>query len=203
MTIIPSDQPIFWHITRGAERIDGATLLGQLTGINTEASVIQGAGEAAFVAALAPVVSDLPELPTSGQLEAGKVYAYKGKAVMVRQAHNRTEHDPATTPALFWTVNSGTDWIAGEKVEVGTRRTFDGKEWECIQAHATQADWTPTTTPALWKPVVAPSKEWTVGATYKLGDEVAYKDKMYRCRQAHTAQVGWEPPKVLALWLPL
>lgn len=41
-------------------------------------------------------------------------------------------------------------WVAGEPVQVGDRRTYQGRAYGCIQAHTTQADWTPDATPALW-----------------------------------------------------
>lgn len=44
-------------------------------------------------------------------------------------------------------------WVAGEQVIVGTRRTYEGVEYECLQSHVTQADWTPPVTPALWKKI--------------------------------------------------
>jgi hypothetical protein len=204
-TIQPVAQPAYWRVTRGDEAVDGITHLGELTGVAPDATPIHAEGETAFVEALAPVADALPELPDSGWLDAGAVYQFSGAAVMVRQAHYRTEHDPATVPALFWTVNSGDAWIAGERVEVGTRRTYDGKVWECLQAHTTQADWTPDIVPALWAEVVEePSAaEWAAGVAYKVGDEVTYAGLLYRCRQAHTSIVTWEPPNVLALWLPI
>lgn len=42
-------------------------------------------------------------------------------------------------------------WRAGETVAVGDLRAWDGTVVECLQAHTTQADWTPDSTPALWK----------------------------------------------------
>ena len=204
-TILPVAQPAHWRVTRGEEVLDGVTHLGELTGIAPDANAIHAEGEAAFVTALAPVAAALPELPDSGWLEAGAVYQYGSVALMVRQAHYRTEHDPATVPALFWTVNSGTDWVAGERVEVGTQRTYGGKVWRCIQAHTTQADWTPPVVPALWVEVVEEptTAEWAVGVAYKVGDEVTYQGVLYRCRQAHTSISTWTPPAVLALWLPI
>ena len=41
-------------------------------------------------------------------------------------------------------------WKIKEYVKVGDRRRFDGVLYRCIQAHTTQADWTPDITPALW-----------------------------------------------------
>ena len=199
-TIRPNTKPIHWYVTRGDERLSGHTPLGALTGISPEAVTTSAEGETNLLAAMADVAGALPPLPDSGELEAGALYRHNGQAIMVRQSHIRTEHDPADVPALFWTVNSTTNWIAGERVEIGTRRTFEGTEYDCIQAHTTQEDWTPPAVPALWRAVVAPSEAWTAGVTYKVGDEAAYEGTLYRCRQAHTAQVGWEPPGVPALW---
>ena len=41
------------------------------------------------------------------------------------------------------------DWTTGETVAVGTVRQFDGVLYRVVQAHTTQADWTPPTVPAL------------------------------------------------------
>ena len=51
-------------------------------------------------------------------------------------------------------------WRIGETVIVGERRFYpdDNKLYKAIQAHTTQADWTPDITPSLWV-VVAPNTE--------------------------------------------
>lgn len=41
-------------------------------------------------------------------------------------------------------------WVDGISVEVGDRYQYKDKLYKVIQAHTTQADWTPDTTPALW-----------------------------------------------------
>ncbi len=160
-----------------------------------------GDGEAAF-----------PTLPDSGWLEAGAIYAYSGEAVMVRQAHNRTEHAPADVPALFMVYRPdapGTlEWIAGEQVQVGTVRTYEGVTYSALQAHVTEATWTPPATPALWAVVATEPEEpttsaWAVGVAYAVGDVVTYAGVTYTCRQAHTSIASWTPPAVLALWLPV
>lgn len=150
-----------------------------------------------------------PKLPVVGWLEVGAIYEYDDRAVIVRQAHNRTEHEPADVPALFLVYRADAttvlEWIAGEKVWVGTRRMYGGKEYECLQAHVTQADWTPPAAPALWKAIVVvpPTAEWAVGVAYKIGDIVLYQGREYQCMQAHTSIATWTPPAVLSLWLPL
>jgi hypothetical protein len=45
------------------------------------------------------------------------------------------------------------DWVSGEAVAVGAVRQFDSNLWRVVQAHTTQADWTPPTVPALWAAV--------------------------------------------------
>ena len=40
------------------------------------------------------------------------------------------------------------------------RRYTDGKLYKCVQAHTSQADWTPDTAASLWTPVSDPAEEW-------------------------------------------
>lgn len=43
------------------------------------------------------------------------------------------------------------EWKVGEAVKVGDRRYYMGVWYTCLQAHTTQADWTPDIVPALWQ----------------------------------------------------
>ncbi|KAK4223057.1 carbohydrate-binding module family 12 protein [Podospora fimiseda] len=43
------------------------------------------------------------------------------------------------------------DWSPKATYKVGDRVTFNGKVYECIQAHTSQSNWDPVATPALWK----------------------------------------------------
>lgn len=145
-----------------------------------------------------------PPLPPSGALKKGQVFSYNNGSVMVVQDHDRTIYAPELTPALFsfWRDNTSTkmEWIEGEKVEKGWKRTFGGKTYECLQSHQTQKDWTPELTlGTLWQ-VVATTSEWTVGVAYKVGDIVTYQGKTYRCLQGHVSQTSWSPSVVPALW---
>ena len=77
-------------------------------------------------------------------------------------------------------------WKIKESVKVGDRRRFDGALYKCIQAHTTQADWTPDITPALWVAVsIEEYPEWVqpTGAhdAYNIGDKVTYKGNRYVC----------------------
>lgn len=77
-------------------------------------------------------------------------------------------------------------WKIKEYVKVGDRRRFDGVLYRCVQAHTTQADWTPDITPALWVAVsIEEYPEWVqpTGAhdAYNIGDKVTYNGNRYVC----------------------
>lgn len=85
-------------------------------------------------------------------------------------------------------------WRAGEAVTVGARRWYDGTLVECVQAHTTQADWTPPVTPALWKQHRAELAAWVQPAgahdAYPLGARVTYNGRRWR---STTAANVWAP----------
>jgi len=203
--ILPINQPIYYCVSNTDELLTGMTHVGELTGVAPEFSVVADADPLAFVAALPP--ERFEPLPDNGWLEQDALYRYGAEVVMVRQSHYRTGHAPRDVPALFIVYRedaaSVLEWIAGEQVHVGTRRLYAGAEYECLQAHVTQSDWTPPSVPALWRKVVPPGAEWQPYVAYAVGAEVTYAGARYRCRQAHTSLPGWEPPNVLALWLPI
>ena len=96
----------------------------------------------------------------------------------------------------------------GAKVGVGDLRVFDGTLYRCVQAHKSQADWTPDKVPALWAPVrkvagAAPD-EWVqpVGASdaYRKGDRVLFQGATYESViDANT----WSPAAYPAGWKKL
>ena len=207
----PTEQPILYaaigEIATTPISETGKTLLGDATGVANVLTLYSDTDENAFVGQLPADV--WLALPDSGWLDAGAIYNYNGGAVMVRQSHNRTIYPPEDTPALFVVyrpdANEVLDWIAGEQVQVGTRRKYDEVVYECLQAQVTESTWTPPATPALWQIVQEepPTGEWAAWTPYTIGDRVMYQGVEYECRQSHTSQPGWEPPNVLALWLPV
>ena len=82
-------------------------------------------------------------------------------------------------------------WEPGDAVAVGDIRSYDGKLYKVVQAHTTQADWTPDTTPALWTEIAPPETEdgeeivpdfvQPTGAhdAYKTGDKVIFEGRIY------------------------
>lgn len=73
-------------------------------------------------------------------------------------------------------------WEADKAVQVGERYRYGETLYKCVQAHTTQADWTPDATPALW--VVVSLDEWPAwvqptGAhdAYNQGNKVSHLEK--------------------------
>ena len=75
-------------------------------------------------------------------------------------------------------------WAIGRAYVVGDRVQHGGTLYKCVQAHTSQAGWTPDATPALWAVVsIDEYPEWVqpTGAhdAYNTGDKVSYNGKHY------------------------
>ena len=99
-------------------------------------------------------------------------------------------------------------WEAGIPVEAGQRYLYvmNTTLYKVVQAHTTQAEWTPDITPALWK-VVQPEgviPEWVqpTGAhdMYNIGDKVKYNGETY---ESVIANNNWSPTAYPAGWKKL
>lgn len=92
--------------------------------------------------------------------------------------------------------NAYPEWQAGVAYKVSNRRRYDGKLYRCVQAHTSQADWTPDVTPALWVRTSQEGEvpEWVqpTGAhdAYAKGDKVRHGGKVWE--SLVDANV-WEP----------
>lgn len=90
------------------------------------------------------------------------------------------------------------DWVSGETVAVGAVRQFDGALYRVVQAHTTQADWTPPTVPALWAavrqtegPTVDPWVQPTGSSdAYQVGDRVTFEGQTWESTAANNV---WSP----------
>lgn len=86
-------------------------------------------------------------------------------------------------------------WAENISVSVNDRYQYNNKLYKCVQAHTTQADWTPDKTPALWVEVSLDEfPEWRQPAgahdAYAKGDRVKHNDKKWE--STVDANV-WEP----------
>ena len=89
------------------------------------------------------------------------------------------------------------EWAYPVAYTVGQLRRYNGKLYRCVQAHTSQADWTPDTAVSLWSVAADPAEEWPawsqpVGAhdAYAKGDKVSHNGKHW------TSSVDsnvWEP----------
>ncbi len=92
-------------------------------------------------------------------------------------------------------------WTPGVAVEPGDVLAWDGTLVEAIQAHTTQADWTPDKVPALFRIHRTPEMtEWVAGIAVKVGERFAFGGATWEVLQGHTTQKGWEPDRVPSLW---
>lgn len=94
-------------------------------------------------------------------------------------------------------VSQFASWAYPVAYAVGNIRQYNGELFRCVQAHTSQADWTPDATASLWKKVGDPTEEWPawsqpIGAhdAYNSGDKVSHNGKHW------TSNVDanvWEP----------
>ena len=78
-------------------------------------------------------------------------------------------------------------YVVGEYLIYGTNATGDPQLYKVVQAHTSQADWTPDTTPSLYEPIGLNSEGYPVwskpsGAhdAYNTGDIVDYNGTLYK-----------------------
>lgn len=129
--------------------------------------------DAGWLPYVPPVVPPAPELEPDLTAEMEAV-----KRMFATQTEELSDEDALEVAALYPT------WYSkiGTEVKVGERLWYDGKLYKVIQAHTTQANWTPDATPALYTEVsVVEWPEWKqpLGSedAYRLGDKVSHSDK--------------------------
>lgn len=78
------------------------------------------------------------------------------------------------------------NWEPDTAYPVGDRRQYGGKLYKCLQAHTSQATWTPTDAPSLWAEVL-PGQDGEIGEwvqpdstnPYMKGDRVTHNGKIW------------------------
>ena len=95
-----------------------------------------------------------------------------------KAAISLTDEDALQAVELF------PQWVTGRAYAVDERLQYNGVLYRVVQAHTSQADWTPDITPALF--VVVSLDEWPefvqpTGAhdAYKKGDKITFEGKHY------------------------
>ena len=88
-------------------------------------------------------------------------------------------------------------WTGGIAVAKDSRYQYNGKLYKCVQAHTTQADWTPNVTPALWT-VIDVTHTGTIddpipavaGMEYVYGKYYIEGETIYICKRTGEAEGG-------------
>lgn len=150
-----------------------------------------------------PTAAEVSSVITGEQIaNIDMATAYTMRAVIEDSVTTLDDETAATVPSLF------TPWTVGEDVVEGNRRYYAPRLYKVIQAHTTQADWTPDVTPALWAVVGDPGQAGTIddpitaarGMEYEYG--LYYFDpedgKTYLCERTGEAEGG----KIILQYLP-
>ena len=180
------------------ERPDGTWLItffnnkGARFDINEVPSELSGA--------LADISSYIDSQKTPEELVAEKLLSY-----LSLQA---TDEEKLTMVDVF------PPWEAGIPVEVGAERMMGGQLYRAIQAHTTQSDWAPDTTPALWRKITLTEPESApdnfvqpTGAhdAYMRGEKMLYTNNhVYEClidNTIHTPKQYAQAWKDLGEWI--
>lgn len=89
------------------------------------------------------------------------------------------------------------EWAYPIAYTVGQIRRYNGTLYKCVQAHTSQADWTPPAAPSLWSLTADPTEEWPewiqpIGAhdAYPLGAKVSHNEKHWTSTVENNV---WEP----------
>lgn len=78
--------------------------------------------------------------------------ALKMRPYIEKAAASLSDTDALEVPSIFPTWAAGTSYSIDERIEYG------GTLYRCVQAHTSQAEWSPELTPSLW--VRVSLKEW-------------------------------------------
>lgn len=201
--VAPTTSPLLWAVElSGIVAYTGTNPIGQHTGVNPALTLHVSADENTFLAAVAGSAGDYNPLPAVGQwCEAGLMYSYNGGLVICRQSHFRTIYPPEETLALFVTYRVEADdleWIAGERVYLGTRRSYSGVLYVCLQGHVTQVDWTPpAVVDVLWAVVqTEPEAPAWVAGVYAIDVLVTHTGRIWKSLMNAN---GYEPG-VIGTW---
>ena len=141
-----------------------------------------------------------PEHDASGIVFEGVAYHLLGRAAMDELETVSLEETDAGTEITKATEAGGIVFVTlAEAVAytVGQIRRYQGTLYKCVQAHTSQADWTPTAASSLWSKTNDPAEEWPewskpVGAhdAYSKGAKVSHNSKHW----VSTADANvWEP----------
>ena len=83
-----------------------------------------------------------------------KFQALKYREAILQIVDNLEDEDALDVPLLF------PKWQLNVSYSVGDRVAHEDTLYKCLQAHTSQADWTPNVAVSLWVRVDNPAEEW-------------------------------------------
>lgn len=102
-------------------------------------------------------------------------------------AQTLTNDEALEIATLYPPYVVGKSYTVGEFITYGKNEVGDPQLYKVVQAHTSQADWTPDATPSLYEPIGLNSKGYPVwskpsGAhdAYNIGDIVDYNGTLYK-----------------------
>lgn len=117
--------------------------------------------------------------------------AIRLRRAIIKGSESLSDEMASNVPELF------PEWKNDISYNVGDRRQYNGVLYKCIQAHTSQADWTPDVAVSLWVRTDDPSIEWPewrqpTGAqdAYMTGDKVSHNEKHWISNADNNV---WEP----------
>lgn len=115
--------------------------------------------------------------------------AYQLRAMIEKSSASLSDEDALEAIELYPAWKTGTAYTVDERIR------YNNTLYRCVQAHTSQADWTPDITPALWTVVSLDEfPEWVqpTGAqdAYRIGDKVSHNGKHWISTADNNV---WEP----------
>ena len=182
-----------WSIVYGTQTIpqDDFIIAGPITD-NRNGTVSVRMGK--------PTATEVSSVITGGAVDLPTAYAMR--AVIEESVASLDDETAVTVPSLF------TPWTVGEAVNVGDRRYYATRLYKVVQAHTTQADWTPDVTPALWAVLGDPGEAGTIDDPITAARGMEYEYGLYYADQedSQTYLCQWEGAaegsKIILQYLP-
>lgn len=117
--------------------------------------------------------------------------AYRFRAQIEAAGQSKTDAEALEAPLFYPVWRAGADYAAGDRVRQ------DGVLYNALQAHTSQAAWTPDAAPSLWARILIPDPEvipeWEQPEStnpYMLGDRVTHGGKVWVSIMDNNV---WEP----------
>jgi hypothetical protein len=215
-TITSITQPLHWSVVESGVIIEaGQTPVGATTIAADVNDLVSDTDENALLGALVDAGASAPPMPEpEEQITKGSIYAYDGVLYMARKNTVRVAGNPADQVSEWGYYQPGEEawaWVAGEILEEGALRTYEGVTYELYYDIGDNNWHPPPDVPAHWV-IAEATEEWQYPYAYVgdnesgagNGDVVVYEGAEYRCLQSHTSQANWYPPAagvINVLWV--